>query len=152
MMMSKLNLEDQAKAGDSQSSLGGASDKLILMLLSQDLRKTYIKPLVDRLDELDVIAAIDEINYPEEKQKKFHWIMRFPGDIPDGKTPDINSAKLIFRVLGIPDSQPEKIHTAESEKLKKLVERFEELQQVCQEREKNPAFVKLAITDAILRK
>ena len=39
-----------------------------------------------------------------------------------------------------------------SEKLKKIVERFKELQQVCQDREKNPAFVKLAITDAILRK
>ena len=55
-------------------------------------------------------------------------------------------------MLGIPDSQPEKIHAADSEKLKKLVERFKELQQSCQDREKNPAFVKLAITDAILRK
>ena len=41
---------------------------------------------------------------------------------------DANSAKLIFRVLGMPDSQPEKIHAPESEKLKKLVERFKELQ------------------------
>ena len=82
MMMSDLNLQDQAEGGISQSGSGSGNNKLILMLLSQDLRKTYIKPLVDRLDELDVIAAIDEINYPEEKQKKFHWILRFPGDIP----------------------------------------------------------------------
>ena len=107
MMMSDLNLQDKSQGGNAQSGPVSGNNKLILMLLSQDLRKTYIKPLVDRLDELDVIAAIDEINYPEEKQKKFHWILRFPGDIPDGKTPDINSAKLIFRVLGIPDSQPE---------------------------------------------
>ncbi len=152
MMMSDLNLQDQSQGGNAQSGPVSGNNKLILMLLSQDLRKTYIKPLVDRLDELDVIAAIDEINYPEEKQKKFHWILRFPGDIPDGKTPDINSAKLIFRVLGIPDLQPEKIHAVDSEKLKNLVERFKEIQQACQDREKNPAFVKLAITDAILRK
>ncbi|MDP6522202.1 MAG: hypothetical protein QF779_05815 [SAR324 cluster bacterium] len=150
--MSDLNLQDQSQGGNAQSGPVSGNNKLILMLLSQDLRKTYIKPLVDRLDELDVIAAIDEINYPEEKQKKFHWILRFPGDFPDDKTPDINSAKLIYRVLGMPDSQPEKINAADSEKLKKLVERFKELQQACQDREKNPAFVKLAITDAILRK
>ena len=127
MMMSDLNLQDQAKGGNAQSGPGSGNNKLILMLLSQDLRKTYMKPLVDRLYELDVIAAIDEINYPEEKQKKFHWILTFPGDIPNGKTPDINSAKLIYRVLGIPDLQPEKIHAADSEKLKKLVERFKEI-------------------------
>ncbi len=40
MMMSEINLQDQAKGGDGQSSLGGENDKLILMLLSQDLRKT----------------------------------------------------------------------------------------------------------------
>jgi len=152
MMMSEINLQDQAKSGDAQSSLGGANEKLILMLLSQDLRKTYMRPLVERLHELDVIAAIDELNYPEEKQKKFHWILKFPGDIPKGKTPDINAAKLIFRVPGKPDVHPEKINAADSEKLKKIVERFKEVQQTCQEREKNPAFVKLAITDAILRK
>ena len=63
MMMSEVNLQDQAKGEDAQSSLGGANDKLILMLISQDLRKTYMRPLVDRLHELDVIAAIDEPNY-----------------------------------------------------------------------------------------
>tara|TARA_X000001036_G_scaffold392044_1_gene390673 strand:- start:15 stop:1586 length:1572 start_codon:yes stop_codon:yes gene_type:complete len=152
MMMSELNFQDQAKGGNAQSGLVGTNDKQILMLLSEDLRKTYMRPLVDRLHELDVIAAIDELNYPEEKQKKFHWILTFPGDIPKGKTPDINSAKLIFRVLGIPDVQPEKINADSSEKLKKIVERFKEVQQTCQDREKNPAFVKLAITDAILRK
>ena len=151
MTMSDLNLQEKAEGGNNQSTTGSVNNKLILMLLSQDLRKIYMKPLVDRLFELDVIAAIDEINYPEEKQKKFHWILTFPGDIPKGKTPDINSAKLIFRVLGIPDLQLEKIHVDGSEKLKKLVERFKEVQQVCKDREKNPAFVKLAITDAILR-
>ena len=150
--MSELNFQDQAKGGNAQSGLVGTNDKQILMLLSEDLRKTYMRPLVDRLHELDVIAAIDELNYPEEKQKKFHWILTFPGDIPKGKTPDINSAKLIFRVLGIPDVQPEKINADSSEKLKKIVERFKEVQQTCQDREKNPAFAKLAITDAILRK
>ena len=152
MMMSDLNLQDQSEGGSDQSVPISGNNKLILMLLSHDLRKIYIKPLVDRLDELDVIAAIDDINYPEEKQKKFYWILRFPGDIPDGKTPDINSAKLIFRVPGIPDSLPEEIHAPGSEKMKKLVERIKELPQACQDREKNPAFVKLAITDAILRK
>ena len=82
--MSDLNLQDQSQDRNDQSGPVSGNNKLILMLLSQDLRKTYIRPLVDRLDELDVTAAIDEINYPEEKQKKFHWILRFPGDIPDG--------------------------------------------------------------------
>ena len=115
MTMSDLNLQDLAKVGNPQSATGSGNNKLILMLLSQDLRKTYMKSLVDRLYELDVIAAIDEINYPEEKQKKFHWILTFPGDIPKGKTPDINSAKLIFRVICIPDLQLEKIHVDGSE-------------------------------------
>ena len=97
--MSELNFQDQAKGGNAQSGLVGTNDKQILMLLSEDLRKTYMRPLVDRLHELDVIAAIDELNYPEEKQKKFHWILRFPGDIPDGKTPDINSAKFLGDIL-----------------------------------------------------
>ena len=66
MMMSDLNLQDQSQGGNVQSGSVSGNNKLILMLLSQDLRKTYIKPLVDRLDELDVMAAIDEINYPEE--------------------------------------------------------------------------------------
>ena len=68
MMMSELNFQDQAKGGNAQSSLVDTNDKQILMLLSEDLRKTYMRPLVDRLHELDVIAAIDELNYPEEKQ------------------------------------------------------------------------------------
>ena len=152
MMMSDLNSQDQSNSPNVHSNLGSKNNKLILMLLSQDLRKTYMKPLVERLHELDVIAAIDEINYPEEKQKKFHWILKFPGDIPMGKTPDMNTAKLIFRVLGKPVLQAEKINANSSEKLKKIVERFKKIQQICQEREKNPAFVKLAITDAILRK
>ena len=132
--MSELNFQDQAKGGNVQSGLVGTNDKQILMLLSEDLRKTYMRPLVDRLHELDVIAAIDEINYPEEKKKKFHWILTYPGDIPKGKTPDINSAKLIFRVLGIPDFKPEKINADSSEKLKKIVDRFKEVQQTCQDR------------------
>ena len=150
--MSDLNLQNQNQGGNVNSGLATANNKLILMLLSQDLRKKYMKPLVDRLHELDVIAAIDEINYPEEKRKKFHWILTFPGDLPKGKTPDINSAKSIFRVLGIPDLQPEKINADSSDKLKILVERFKKVKQICLEREKNPPFVKLAITDAILRK
>ena len=152
MMMSDLNSQDQSNIPNVHLNLGSKNNKLILMLLSKDLRKTYMKPLVDRLHELDVIAAIDEINYPEEKQKKFHWILKFPGDIPKGITPDMNTAKLIFRVLGKPVLQAEKINANSSEKLKKIVERFKKIQQICQEREKNPAFVKLAITDAILRK
>ena len=62
MMMSDLNLEHQAQRGNARSDSGSSNNKLILMLLSQDLRKTYMKPLVDRLHELDVIAAIDEVN------------------------------------------------------------------------------------------
>ena len=151
-MMSELNFQDQAKSLVTKSSQISGKNKLILMLLSQNLRKIYMKPLVDRLFELDVIAAIDEINFPEEKKRKYHWILTFPGDIPKGESPDINSAKLIFRVLGKPDLHPENINAKDSEKLKKLVERFKELQQACKDREKNPAFVKLAITDAILRK
>ena len=73
--MSDLNLQDQSQGGNTHSGSVSGNNKLILMLLSQDLRKTYIKPLVDRLDELGVMAAIDELNYPEEKQKKFHWIL-----------------------------------------------------------------------------
>ena len=60
--MSDLNLQEKAEGGNNQSTTGSVNNKLILMLLSQDLRKTYMKPLVDRLFELDVIAPIDEIN------------------------------------------------------------------------------------------
>ncbi len=82
--MSDLNLQDKSRDGNAQSSLESEKNKLILMLLSQDLRKTHMKSLVDRLFELDVIVAVDEINYPEEKKKKYHWILTFPGDIPKG--------------------------------------------------------------------
>ena len=46
-------------------------EKLILLLLKKDVRKKFMKTLVDRLFELDVFVAVDEKNYPEEKQKKY---------------------------------------------------------------------------------
>ena len=49
MMMSDLNLQDKSQGGNAHSSPISGNNKLILMLLSQDLRKTYMKPLVDRL-------------------------------------------------------------------------------------------------------
>ena len=71
-------------------------DKLILLLLRKDLRKIYMKTLVDRLHDSGVTVAVDETNYPEEKQKKFHWILSYPGDIPKGKAHDASSLGLIF--------------------------------------------------------
>ena len=45
-------------------------ENLILLLLSPEYRKNYMKTLVNRLIEVDVIVAIEEINYPEEKKDK----------------------------------------------------------------------------------
>ena len=56
-------------------------ENLILLLLRKDLRKIYMKTLVDRLHDSGVTVAVDETNYPEEKQKKFHWILSFPGAV-----------------------------------------------------------------------
>ena len=95
-------------------------DKLILLLLRKDLRKIYMKTLVDRLHDSGVTVAVDETNYPEEKQKKFHWILGFPGDIPKGKTPDASAVGLIYRVPGSPEMQLDKLPSGGSEKLTKF--------------------------------
>ena len=126
-------------------------DKLILLLLRKDLRKIYMKTLVDRLHDSGVTVAVDETNYPEEKQKKFHWILNFPGDIPKGKTPDASAVGLIYRVPGSPEMQLDKLPSGGSEKLTKLIGRYKEVQQQCKDRVKNQAFVKLALIDAVLR-
>jgi len=126
-------------------------DKLILLLLRKDLRKIYMKSLVDRLHDSGVTVAVDETNYPEEKQKKFHWILGFPGDIPKGKTPDASAVGLIYRVPGSPEMQLDKLPFGGSEKLIELIGRYKEVQQTCIDREKHPAFVKLALIDAVLR-
>ena len=129
----------------------GNKEKLILLLLRKDLRKIYMKALVDRLHDSDVTVAVDETNYPEEKQKKFHWILSYPGDIPKGKTPDTSSFGLIFRVPGMPKLQVEKLPPSDSVKQKKLIRRYKEVQQTSIDRVKHPAFVKLALIDAVLR-
>ena len=129
----------------------GNKEKLILLLLRKDLRKIYMKALVDRLHDSDVTVAVDETNYPEEKQKKFHWILSYPGDIPKGKTPDASSFGLIFRVPGMPKLQVEKLPPSDSVKQKKLIRRYKEVQQTSIDRVKHPAFVKLALIDAVLR-
>jgi len=126
-------------------------DKLILLLLGKDQRKIYMKTLVDRLHDSGVTVAVDETNYPEEKQKKFHWILDFPGDIPKGKTPDASAVGLIYRVPGSPEMQLDKLPSGGSEKLTKLIGRYTEVQQQCKDRVKNQAFVKLALIDAVLR-
>ena len=126
-------------------------EKLILLLLRKDLRKIYMKTLVDRLHDSGVTVAVDETNYPEEKQKKFHWILSYPGDIPKGKAHDASSLGLIFRVPGMPKLQMEKLTSSNSVKLTKLIGRYKEVQQTCIDREKHPAFVKLALIDAVLR-
>ena len=79
-------------------------ENLILLLLRKDLRKIYMKTLVDRLHDSGVTVAVDETNYPEEKQKKFHWILSYPGDIPKGKAHDASSFGL---TIG-PDTIPSK--------------------------------------------
>ena len=129
----------------------GNKEKLILLLLRKDLRKIYMKTLVDRLHGSGVTVAVDETNYPEEKQKKFHWILSYPGDIPKGKAPDASSFGLIFRVPGMPKLQIEKLPSSDSVKLTKLIGRYKEVKQNCIDREKQPAFVKLALIDAVLR-
>ena len=129
----------------------GNKEKLILLLLRKDLRKIYMKSLVDRLHDSGVTVAVDETNYPEEKQKKFHWILSYPGDIPKGKTPDASSFGLIFRVPGMPKLQVEKLPPSDSVKQKKLIRRYKEVQQTSIDRVKHPAFVKLALIDAVLR-
>ena len=40
---------------------------LILMLLSKDLRDRYMNNLVQRLIKIGVVVAIEEIDYPNEK-------------------------------------------------------------------------------------
>jgi len=129
----------------------GNKEKLILLLLRKDLRKIYMKSLVDRLHDSGVTVAVDETNYPEEKQKKFHWILSYPGDIPKGKTPDASSFGLIFRVPGMPKLQVEKLPSSDSVKQKKLIRRYKEVQRTSIDRVKHPAFVKLALIDAVLR-
>ncbi len=129
----------------------GNKEKLILLLLRKDLRKIYMKALVDRLHDSDVTVAVDETNYPEEKQKKFHWILSYPGDIPKGKTPDASSFGLIFRVPGMPKLQVVKLPSSDSVKQKKLIRRYKEVQRTSIDRVKHPAFVKLALIDAVLR-
>ena len=124
---------------------------LILLLLSPEFRKNYMKTLVNRLIDVDVIVAIEETNYPEEKKDKYHWILNYPGDIPKGKTPDSNNSKLIFRVLGKAKLQEDKLYSGDSERLAKIIERYKEVRHSCTERENNPNFVKLAMTDAVLR-
>ena len=141
---------DQAQDEMDQERKGNKK-KLILLLLRKDLRKNYMKPLVDRLHDSGVTVAVDETNYPEEKQKKFHWILSFPGDIPKGKAPDASSFGLIFRVPGMPKLQVEKMFSTDSVNLTNLISRYKEVQQNCRDREKHPAFVKLALIDAVLR-
>ena len=130
---------------------GTEDENLILLLLSSDLRDRYTKNLVNRLTNIGVVVAIEETSYPEEKKDKYDWILNFPGDIPKGKTPDSKSIKFIFRVLGKPELQQDKLDSKDSDKLAKIVKRYKEVQQSCLEREKNPYFVKLAFTDAVLR-
>ena len=143
-------MADQAQDKRDQEG-NGNKEKLILLLLRKDLRKIYMKTLVDRLHDSGVTVAVDETNYPEEKQKKFHWILSFPGDIPKGKAHDASSLGLIFRVPGMPKLQMEKLPSSDSVKLTKLIGRYKEVQQTCIDREKHPAFVKLALIDAVLR-
>ena len=126
-------------------------ENLILLLLSPELRKRYMKTLVNRLIDVDVIVAIEETNYPEEKTDKYYWILNYPGDIPKGKTPDANNSKLIFRVPGKAKLQEDKLDSGDSERLAKIIERYKEVRHSCSERENNPNFVKLSMTDAVLR-
>ena len=141
------------QAPDKRDQSGYANKaKLILLLLRKNFRKNYMGTLVDRLLESEVTVAVDETNYPQEKQKIFQWILSFPGDIPRGKAPNSDSVGLIFRVLGSPKLQLDNLPSSNSEKLTKLIEHYKEVQQKCKDREKNPIFVKLAVTDAVLRR
>ena len=76
-----------------------------------------MKTLVDRLFELDVFVAVDEKNYPEEKQKKYYWILNFSGDIPRGKIVNAETASLIFRVTGIPKLKIDQLSINDTDKL-----------------------------------
>ncbi len=107
---------------------GTEDENLILLLLSPDLRDRYMKNLVNRLTNIDVVVAIEETSYPEEKKDKYDWILNFPGDIPKGKTPDSKSIKFIFRVLGKPELQKDKLDSKDSDKLAKIVKRYKEVQ------------------------
>jgi hypothetical protein len=149
-MMSNANMVEQGQNKRDHDG-NGNKEKLILLLLRKDIRKIYMKSLVDRLHDSGVTVAVDETNYPEEKQKKFHWILSYPGDIPKGKTPDASSFGLIFRVPGMPKLQVEKLPPSDSVKQKKLIRRYKEVQQTSIDRVKHPAFVKLALIDAVLR-
>ncbi|MCS5633356.1 MAG: hypothetical protein NZ763_03045, partial [Candidatus Marinimicrobia bacterium] len=112
-MMSNANMVDQAQDEMDQERKEN-KEKLILLLLRKDQRKIYMKSLVDRLHDSGVTVAVDETNYPEEKQKKFHWILDFPGDIPKGKTPDASAVGLIYRVPGSPELQLERLTSSDS--------------------------------------
>ena len=92
-------MADQAQDKRDQEG-NGNKEKLILLLLRKDLRKIYMKTLVDRLHDSGVTVAVDETNYPEEKQKKFHWILDFPGNIPKGKTPDASAVGIDLSCSG----------------------------------------------------
>ena len=123
----------------------------ILMLLSKDLRDRYMNTLVQRLIKIGVVVAIEEIDYPPEKKEKYDWILNYSGKINKKKTLDSKSIESIFNVLGRATLGQKKINLNESEKLAKIVKRYREIQKSCFEREKNKKFVKLAITDAVLR-
>ena len=112
-------MADQAQDKRDQEG-NGNKEKLILLLLRKDLRKIYMKTLVDRLHGSGVTVAVDETNYPEEKQKKFHWILSYPGDIPKGKAHDASSFGLIFRVPGMPKLQMEKLPSSDSDEADKI--------------------------------
>tara|TARA_Y100001970_G_C14231827_1_gene859127 strand:- start:531 stop:2075 length:1545 start_codon:yes stop_codon:yes gene_type:complete len=126
-------------------------EKLILLLLNEDLRKKFMKTLVDRLYELEVTVAVDDLNYPEEKQRKFFWILNFPCDIPKGKAANAATASEIFRVTGSPKIKVEKPGLSNTNRIDKLIHRYNEIQKFCKNREKNLNFIKLALADAILR-
>ena len=136
---------------ENTSEVGKEDENLILLLLSSDLRDRYMKTLVDRLIKIGVVVAIEEIDYPKEKKEKFEWILNFSGNIPKGKSADLKNSKLIFRVLGKAELKQDKLDSGDSEKLAKIVKRYNELQESCLVREKNPKFDKLALTDAVLR-
>ena len=144
-------MEEQAQNELAQTA-GPVNEKQILLLLSKDLLKSCMKTLVNRLVEIDVTVAIEGLEYPEEKQKKFHWILNYSGDIPKGATPDESSVDLLFRVPGVPELELDKLTSSNSEVLSKLIDRYKEVHNSCEERLKNPNYRKLALTDAVLRR
>lgn len=144
-------MEEQAQNELAQTA-GPVNEKQILLLLSKDLLKSCMKTLVNRLVEIDVTVAIEGLEYPEEKQKKFHWILNYSGDIPKGATPDESSVDLLFRVLGVPELELDKLTSTNSEVLSKLIDRYKEVHNSCEERLKNPNYRKFALTEAVLRR